>query len=747
MAASVIGQRAPRVEGADKVNGNASFAADVLVPGMVWGKALRSPHAYARIKRVDATRARSMPGVLAVITARDIRNVLYGRRVYDQWILAEHEVKFIGDKIAAVAAEDPSVAEAALDLIEVEYEVLEPLVDSLRAMDEDAPVLHPDQRSYKGLPRIPEGLKNVQSYGTWGKGDIDAGFAEADEIFEDTYTSAMTHQAHLEPQGGAVSIDEDGRIHLWATQKHPFALRAMLAEALDVPEDRIVYEFVRIGGDYGNKGGLMDTPLCYYLALACGRPVRMHHTYFEEFTAGSPRHPSYIKLRTGIKRDGTFTAHDAWMIFDGGAYAGHKPVPNVDVGGARKAGGVYRIPNCRIQSYVVYTNHVPGGFMRAPGDSQVIFAMESHVDEIAYRLRIDPLEFRLKNLMREGDPDPTGQVWEDLRWRESVDAAVAASNWGKPKPPNVGRGVAITHRHIGEGEAESLVRIGHDGEITLVTGTADAGQGAHIMQQQVAAATLTVPLEKVNVLAVNSDEMPYDPGLGAGRTTHLVGRAVQAAAEKAVAELRGWAAEAHGWPEGEIALEDGAFHLRGSAEPPVTLEAAAAEAARGRTDPLEFRARYDGRHVTVELCMAQVAEVEVDPETGRLTILHISAACDSGTLINPMAAESQVEGALVQGVGLALMEEMVLEGGQVTNPSFGDYKIPTTADLPPMTLTWIEDAPGPLPFGGRAIAEHGHIPTSPAIANAIRDVTGIRLKSIPFRPETVYEALQARDQR
>lgn len=746
MAPSVIGQRAPRVEGADKVTGGAIYAGDVLAPGMVWGKALRSPHPYARLKRVDASKARSVPGVLAVITAKDIRNVLYGRRVYDQWILAEHEVKFIGDKIAAVAAEDPSVAANALDLIEVEYELLDPLVDPLHAMDEDAPLLHPDQHSYKGLPRIPEGLRNVQSYGTWGKGDIEAGFSAADLIIEDTYTTARTHQAHLEPQGGAVSIDENGRIHLWATQKHPFALRAMLAEALDVPEDRIVYEFVRIGGDYGNKGGLMDTPLCYYLSLACGRPVRMMHTYFEEFIAGSPRHPSTIQLRTGVKRDGTFTAHEARVIFDGGAYAGHKPTPNADVGGARKAGGVYRIPHCRIQSFCVYTNNVPGGFMRAPGDSQVIFAMESHVDEIAYRLGMDPLEFRLKNLMREGDADPTGEVWQDLRWRESVDAAVAASNWGKPKPPNVGRGVAITHRHIGEGEAESLIRVEVDGGLTLVTGTADAGQGAHIMQQQVAAATLTVGLDRVNVVTANSDDMPYDPGLGAGRTTHLTGRAVQMAAEKAIGDLRSWVAEARGWPEDEITLEDGAFRLHGSAESPVTLEAAGAEATRRSGAPLEYLARYDGRKVTVELCMAQVAEVEVDPETGQLVIRHISAACDSGTLINPLAAESQVEGALVQGVGLALMEEMVLEDGQVTNPNFDGYKIPTTADLPPMTLTWIEDAPGPLPFGGRAIAEHGHIPTSPAIANAIRDVTGIRLKSIPFRPETVYNALRANDQ-
>jgi CO/xanthine dehydrogenase Mo-binding subunit len=745
MATSVIGQRAPRVEGVDKVNGGARYALDMLLPGVVWGKALRSPHAYGRIKRVDASRARSMPGVLAVITAKDIRNVLHGRRTYDLPLLAEHQVRFIGEKIAAVAAEDQDVAEAALDLIEVEYELLDPLVNPLRAMDADAPVLHPDQRSYTGLPNIPEEFKNLQSYGHWEKGDIEAGFADADVIFEDTYTSAMTHQAHLEPQQGAISIDDNGIIHVYCAPKNPLGQRKQLAEALGVPEEQVIYEFVRIGGDYGNKGGLMDIPLCYYLAKACGRPVRMAHTYTEEFMAGSPRHPSHIHLRTGLKRDGTFTAHEARLIFDGGAYAAHKPTPNVDVGGARKAGGVYRIPNCRIQSFVVYTNHVPGGFMRAPADSQTIFAMESHVDEIARKMGFDPLEFRLKNMMREGDADPTGDVWKDLRWRECVDAAVAGSNWGKAKPPNVGRGVAITHRHIGEGEAEALLRFGADGGVTLVTGTPDAGMGAHIMQQQVAAAVLTLPLERVTVLPVGSDEMPYDPGLGAGRTTHLSGGAVKVTAEKAVAELRSWVAEARGWPEDEIILEAGAFRLVGSSEPPAPLEEVAADAARRKGGRLEFRERFDGRKVYVELCMAQVAEVEVDPETGQVKVLHVSAACDSGTIINPPAAEGQVEGAFVQGIGLAMMEEMVIdEEGRVTNPNFNEYKIPTTADLPPLKLTWIEDAPGPLPFGGRALAEHGHIPTSPAISNAIRDAVGIRLKSIPFRPETVYEALQAK---
>jgi CO/xanthine dehydrogenase Mo-binding subunit len=583
-------------------------------------------------------------------------------------------------------------------------------------------------------------MRNVQSYGEWEKGDLEAGFAEADEIVEATFTTAMTHQAHLEPQGGVVWIDGDA-VHIYGHPKNPLGLRKHLSEALGLPEEQFIIEFRRIGGDYGNKGGLMDLPLCYYLSRACGRPVRMVHTYTEEFVAGSPRHPSVIHFRTGIKRDGSITAHEARTVFDGGAYAAHKPTPNADVGGGRKAGGVYRIPNTRIESIVVYTNHVPGGFMRAPGDSQMNFAIESHMDEIARRLGIDPLEFRVKNMIVEGETDAAGELWRDLYWRECLDAAVAASAWGKPKPPNVGRGVAITHRHIGEGEAESIVRVDTDGRVTVVSGTPDAGMGAHVMQQQIAAAVLTVPLEWVTVVPVGSDLMALDPGLGSGRTTHVSGGAVNVTAQKARDDLKSVVAESRGWPEDEIVLEDGAFRLKDATEAPVPLGAAVAEAARGESTFVEFRALFQGPKVYTELAMAQVAEVHVDPETGQLTILHVSAACDSGTLINPLAAESQVEGAFVQGVGLAMCEEMLLQDGRVVNPNFGDYKIPTTADIPPFTLTWIENAPGPLPFGGRALAEHGHIPTSPAIANAIRDAVGARLTSIPFHPEDVLQGL------
>ncbi|HLG74214.1 MAG TPA: xanthine dehydrogenase family protein molybdopterin-binding subunit, partial [Chloroflexota bacterium] len=565
MAISVIGQRARRVEGVEKVTGSCEYSANFTLPGTIWGKAVRSPYAYARIKSIDVSKARAFPGVLAIITAKDIDNVLTGRALYDHRILAEDVVRFVGEKVAAVAAEDKAIAEQAAELVEVEYEPMEPLLDPLKSMTDDAPTLHPDYYTYRGRPPgMPDGLKNVQSYGIVTKGDVEAGFAEADLIYEATYLTPMTHQAYIETHAALVSIAEDGRVHVWAPQKSPFRLRTMMADALGLPEGKVVYEFTRMGGDYGNKGALMDAPLCYYLAKATGRPVRMVMTMTEEFMALSPRHPGYMTLKTGVKRDGTIVAHDARLIWDGGAYAAYKPTPAVDIGGWRKAGGCYRIPNTRIESFLVYTNHQPGGFMRAPADSQVIFAMESHVDEIAARLGMDPLDFRHHNLLRQGDASPIGEVWKDIRAREVLDAAIAGSNYGKPKPrPNIGRGMAITHRHIGGGDGEAILTFAEDGSITLMTGTPDAGMGAHTMQQQVAAAILTIPLERIKVEWGNSDVIPNDPGIGAGRTTHVSGRAVQATAEKAVAELKGWAAELRGWPEKDIVLEDGAFRLAG----------------------------------------------------------------------------------------------------------------------------------------------------------------------------------------
>jgi CO/xanthine dehydrogenase Mo-binding subunit len=467
-------------------------------------------------------------------------------------------------------------------------------------------------------------------------------------------------------------------------------------------------------------------------------------TYTEEFLAANPRHPSHVQLKTGVKKDGTITAHHSKVIFDGGAYGGYKPVPTVDLGGWRKAAGAYRIPNVKMEEVIVYTNHVPGGFMRAPGDPQVLFALESHMDEIARKLGLDPLEFRRHNILHQGDVSGGGETWEDLRAAEVLEHAVAASNYGKPKPkPNIGRGMAITNRHIGGGESEVLVQVDSQGEVTLVTGTPDAGQGSHTIQQQILAEILTLPMERIHVVVVDTDQAPFDPGVGGGRTTHITGRAVMDAAEKARDELRGWAAEAKGWQESAVELADGYFAVKGESDGRVSFAEAAREAIQRKGEPLEFRATYAKQKVEQECFCAQVAEVEVDPDTGQVTVLQLTTAHDSGRLINPLAAEGQVEGGVIQGFGFATMEEMILEEGKVANPNFGEYKIPTIADIPAIKETWVEDAPGPLPFGGRNVSEHSLIVTAGAIANAVRDAVGVRITSTPITAQKVYDALHA----
>ncbi|HLG71187.1 MAG TPA: xanthine dehydrogenase family protein molybdopterin-binding subunit [Chloroflexota bacterium] len=741
--ATVIGERVPRVEGVEKVTGRALYSANALIPGTIWGKCARSPYAYARIKSIDVSKAKALPGVLAVITAKDIKNNLVGKRVKDQPILAEDVVRFIGERVAAVAAEDKDVAEQAVDLIEVEYEELDPLLDPLTAMSDAAPLLHPNYESYVGKsPAVPAGMKNVHAYGKWEKGDVAAGFAEADEIVEGRYTTARMHQAYIEPHASVVSIDNEGRVHVWSAQKQPYGLRDALAQALEMPIENVVYEYTRVGGEFGGKGHIMDVPLCYYLAKATGRPVRMIMTYTEEFMAANPRHPGFIEFKTGVKKDGTIVAHQSRVLFDGGAYGGYKPVPTVDLGGARKAGGAYRIPNTSMESVIVYTNHVPGGFMRAPGDPQVLFALESHIDEIAYKLGLDPLEFRRHNILRPGDANAAGEKWEDLRAVEVLEAAVAKSNYGKAKPkPNIGRGMAITNRHIGGGDAEALIQIDSQGQVTLVTGTADAGQGSHTVQQQILAELLSIPLSQIRVTPGNTDVAPFDPGVGGGRTTHVTGQAVVQAAGKAVDELKGWAAEMRGWPENEVTLEDGHFVAKGEQGEAVSFAEAAREAIRRKGEPLEFRSAYSKNKVEQECFCAQVAEVEVDPDTGQVTVLSITTAHDSGTLINPMAAEGQVEGGVIQGFGFGVMEEMMVEDGKVANPNMGEYKIPTIADVPDIREAWVEDAPGPLPFNGRALSEHSLIVTAGAINNAVRDACGVRITSTPITAEKVYKAL------
>src|SRR5918911_1747922 len=412
---SVVGRPLGRVEGAGKVTGQARFAADVVRPGQLWGKCLRSPLPHARILHVDTSAARRLPGVHAVLAGSDLPRVLVGLKIQDMPLLARDRVRFVGERVVAVAAEDPDVADEALALVRVEYDELPAVFDAEEAMQPGAPLVHPDLQSYAGLTWELPDVPNLHARYVHERGDLAAGFAEADLVIEHTFHTALMHQGYIEPQACVVAVEADGSAQVWATNKTPFRARDMLADALDLPHEGVVLHHVPVGGDFGGKGGLGNTPIAYFLARASGRPVAMVLNYTEELTSANPRHPATVKLKTGVKRDGTLVARDGLVIYNRGAYAAHNVAPNGMMNGVFKLGGTYRIPNAHVEGLAVYTNQVPCGYMRAPGQPQVIYAVEAHMDLVAAELGMDPLEFRLKNVLQEGEQPVVDAKWRNIR--------------------------------------------------------------------------------------------------------------------------------------------------------------------------------------------------------------------------------------------------------------------------------------------------------------------------------------------
>jgi CO/xanthine dehydrogenase Mo-binding subunit len=732
-----IGQASPRVDAQEKVTGAALYTADVSLPGALWGASLRSPFPHARIVNVDTSQALLVPGVHAVLTGRDVQGVRYGRRLYDVPVLAEDKVRFIGERVAAVAASDRDAAEEALLLIDVEYEELPAVFDPLEALRDGAPILHPDLNSYAGLPKPVDGPTNSFAQDTWGKGDIVQGFAEADLIVENTFTVPRQHQAYLETHSCIVWIDDQGRVQVWATSKVPYPVKRQLADALGLPEERIRINPVNIGGDFGGKGSPMDIPLAYFLAVRTGRPVKMVMDYTEEFMAGNPRHAASVEIKTGVKNDGTLVALQVRVLFNSGAYGGFKPAPGVNLGGAAKTGGPYRIPHVQIEALQVYTNTVPGGFMRAPGEPQGVFAGESQMDCVAQQLGMDPLEFRLKNVMRDGDENPLGASYADIKALETLEAAVSASGYSTPKAPNVGRGLAMGDRPAAGGESHASVTLSADGSILVHTSIFEPGTGTYTLLQKIVAEELDVPLSQVKVQVWDTDAVPFDTGVGGSRVTRVAGLAAVQAAGEASSELLRVAADILGWPEERMAIRGGDIVRQDTSEsrPWAELLDQYGRPVVGRGHVVE------GRTAEVSSFTAQVAEVSVDQETGEVKILRFTTAHDVGTVLNPVDHQGQIDGAVIQGIGYALTENLEVEDGRVTVPNFGEYKILNIKDIPELQTVLLETDSGPGPYHARGIGENPCGPVAPAIANAIADAVGVRIKDLPITAEKINRAL------
>ena len=738
---SVVGQPIVRGEGPEKVSGQSLYTSDVILPGMLWGKILRSPLPHARIVSIDTTRAAQLPGVHAVITGQDISDRRVGRLLRDCPVLARDKVLFVGDKVAAVAADDPDIAEEALLLIDVEYEDLTPVFDPEEAMTDDAPTLHENMASYPGLPQPVSAVNNVFAQNVWDKGDIERGFAESDLIFKHTFNTQLHHQGYLEPHACVVDIDNTGRVQIWANNKGPFMLREQLAAVWDMPQDNILVNPTSIGGDFGGKGSFMDIPLCYYLARAAGRPVKMVMDYVQELMAGNPRHPASITIKTGMKADGRIWARQARTVFNSGAYGAFKP--RVNLRGADHSGGPYRIPNVHIDSYMVYTNNIPCGHMRAPAKPQVAFAVESHMDMIAREMGLDPYEFRMLNVLQDGDSNPVGEEWENIRAGEVLQKAAEAAGWDQPKAPNVGRGISISDQPPGSGQSSAEVQMDADGKATLLMSLWDTGTGAHTVLRQMVAETLTIPIEDVGVIIRDTDAVAFESGPGGSRVTYTSGQSTMGAAEDLKEQLTIMAAEYMGATADTITLQAGQFQA-GEGGRAMPLKDVAAQAVTAMGEDLSAQKTYTAPPSEYTSYCAQVAEVEVDPETGEVKVTRFITAHDVGTVLNPLFHQGQIEGGVIQGLGYALMEEMETEEGRIANLSLGDYKIPTIKDIPELVTVLLEPGGGPAPFESKGIGESSNTPVAAAIANAVHDAIGTPVMQLPVTAERVLRAIRGR---
>ncbi len=736
----VVGKPVTRQEGPDKVSGNFQYSADVTLPGMIWGKVLRSPFPHAKLVKIDASKALAMPGVHAVITGQDTLGMRIGRSVRDVPLLAEGEVRFVGEKVAAVAADDPDLAEEALLMIDVEYEPLPAVFDPVEAMEPGAPHVHAGSPVFESTsgPVQPQG--NILNHSTWSSGDVEQGFSESDQIFEHTFSTTWVHQGYMEPYSCVVDIDDAGRVQVWANNKVPYTLRRQLADALGLSEDQILVNPCGIGGDFGGKSPAMNVPLAYFLARSSGRPVKMIMSYIEELVAGNPRHPSVITIKTGVKNDGTFVARESRVVYNGGAYCGFRGRPGL-AGSRDAAGGQYHIPNFKIDSYMIYTNNVPCGSYRAPGQPQVAFAVESHTDMIAREMGIDPYELRLKNVVRDGQMCATGAHYNNVRGEETLKAVAEAADWGSAKSgPYVGRGISLGQRPQGQSVYSAKVTMDENAQVTYHTLVPETGTGIHTVGRQVVAEDLGIPVEHVRAVQMDTDGGPTDSGSGSGSSVGGTGAAL-GAAEGVRNHLTLMAAEFYGWPEERIKFRGGRVFVEGDAERGISIQELASKVVAAIGEHISFSKTTEAKEPDVTCFCAQVAEVTVDPETGEVKLQKFVTAHDVGTIHNPITHQGQIDGAVIQGVGFALMEELLSEEGHISTLSMGDVKTPSIQDIPELVTVLVDSPGGNGPFGAKTIGEQPLPPVAPAIANAIFDAVGVRILDLPITSEKVLAAL------
>jgi CO/xanthine dehydrogenase Mo-binding subunit len=734
-----IGIPSPRVEGEQKVGGGAVYAVDVSVPDMLWAKVLRSPVAHGRIRKIDVQKALRLSGVRAVLTNEDLLGAKIGKKIVDMPILADGVVRYRGEKVAAVAADSETIAEAALDLIEVQYEELPIVTNPIEAMTPEAPLLHPNLAEYKGLLHKIETPSNVFVHLTWKKGVVEEGFRQSDVVVENTFTVPAVHQAYIEPHSSLVRIHPDGNADVWSSNKSPFNLRDQVGSAMQVAPASLVIHSCYVGGDFGGKGDGNDVALCYALAKKSGRPVKLLIDYTEELIAGNPRHGAVIKIKTGVKKNGILIAQHIQFVFDSGAYGSYRPQGYLV--GAHDAPGPYRVPNCLVEEKYVYTNKMPCGYMRAPGHLQAFFASESQADLVAKRLNMDPVEFRRMNFMHDGDTSPLGELIPHVKATETLARALDESGYRKPKGRNIGRGCAIADWVSKGGESYAFIKIDEDGAVTLSSAVTDTGPGVFTMMRQIIGEELKVPLDVIQVEMLDSTKVVKDTGVRGSSSTRVHGSSALEAARKARDEILRVAAHVMQTTPDDLIVHDGGV-IHGRAERRMSY----GEIARANGGQITAEGHYanmkDGPEASL---VAQVAEVEVDDETGEVNIKRLTTAHNTGAILNPLTHQGQIDGGVVMGMGYGLIENLAVdESGQALATNLGDYKIPNIKDIPELKTTILQSDFGSGPYNSMSIGETSLIPTAAAIANAVEDAVGVRIRSLPITAEKVLNALKGR---
>ena len=742
MAFKNLNKAVPRIEGADKVSGNMRYAADLPFPSALCAKILRTSLPHARILGIDTSKASKLKGVRAIITGADVAGVMVGLRMKDMPLLAQDRVRYVGEPVAAVAADSDEIAEEALNLIDVQYQELPFVTDPVEAIRPGAPVLHENPAGYKNAPERDIELPNVQSYGKWSNGDIEAGFQKSARIFEHTFRTPLGFHGYIEPHACTVQINDDGRVEIWASNKAPFALRSRFARDLGIDEEKVKVHILPVGGDFGGKTSVVEAPVCYLLARKTGKPVRMVLDYTEELTAVSHRHPAVITLRTGVDGDGKLCAMKVRALFSGGGYAALKANAEVTVQGPRRAASYYRIPAIQVETLCAYTNQVPCTQTRTPGSPQTTFAVESHMDIIARELGMDPVAFRMKNLLDDGEATPFGQKLKGIVVKETLKKALDTAGWKKPKAKNTGRGVAVYERPSGAGKSGAAITIETDGRVSVNLGVPDVGPGIHTVVQQIVSEVLDLPRDRVAIVVADTDRSPYDSGTGGSKSTNSVGTAAYQAVSDIKEKILALAAARLGCKTEDIKAANGRYTAPGQKALPFSeLMRLAVAQNQGAITHLSV---YEPSRAPITSFAAQVAEVEVDPATGQAKVKKLTTVHDSGTVLNHLSYTGQIDGGVITGLGFALMEDNSLVDGKMLTANLGEFKMATVADVPKLTTVLMESANGPIPYHGKAIAEIPNVPTAAAIANAVQDAVGVRLFDLPLTSEKIHKALNGK---